>query len=462
MVLKGVFNMRTCVIALLVFLSSASPTIALDQVQAEAGSSEVLQQDCEGRVRDFLASKGWTEGSNFGGQLMVAKGTAAIRAEPGQTGYPLARKLAFSRALLDAKKQIAEYLNVTISRVIAESIVEPNRSDAWKQVEAAHAETSKSVELSLYDKSMMILHDELDREIASRDIAVDDPEMKEEVEEQLSIVIAESRYSDVITSMAQNEVSGLTAFKTYECQPSDGQGEVYVVCLFSEKTRKMASALLGRNQGPVRGEVEGKARLLEQLPDANMLACTYGVQQRIDEYGNVTLLGFGHGVPRTTSNESMKTARRKAQMDADGEIRSYAGELVAVNSVADQAETFREMEDALGVQSAIYESADSFNEATSTVAEKLDISGITTLWAGEVSNPITGEKSYLVIRQWSPASSGRANVLRSTLNSMEGSSGGSGFTKVPPQETEQDMSEDETPGASGTGEGGEGDVDGIM
>jgi len=208
MVLKGVFNMRTCVIALLVFLSSASPTIALDQVQAEAGSSEVLQQDCEGRVRDFLASKGWTEGSNFGGQLMVAKGTAAIRAEPGQTGYPLARKLAFSRALLDAKKQIAEYLNVTISRVIAESIVEPNRSDAWKQVEAAHAETSKSVELSLYDKSMMILHDELDRELANRDISVDNPEMKEEIEEQLSIALAESRYSDVITSRMSGRFFG--------------------------------------------------------------------------------------------------------------------------------------------------------------------------------------------------------------------------------------------------------------
>jgi len=393
---------------------------------------------------------------------MVAKGTAAIRAEPGQTGYPLARKLAFSRALLDAKKQIAEYLNVTISRVIAESIVEPNRSDAWKQVEAAHAETSKSVELSLYDKSMMILHDELDRELANRDISVDNPEMKEEIEEQLSIALAESRYSDVITSMAQSEVAGLTAFKTYECQPSDGQGEVYVVCLFSEKTRQMASALLGRSQGPALGEAGKKSSLLDQLPDANMLACTYGVQQRIDEQGNVTLLGFGHGVPRTTSRESMKTAHRKAQIAADGEIRSYAGELVAVSSIVDLAETFREMEDALGVQSSIYESEDSFNEATSTVAEKLNISGITTLWGGEVSNPITGEKSYLVIRQWSPAPSGRANVLRSTLNSMEGSSGGSGFTKVPPHETEQDKSEDETPSASGTGEGGEGDVDGIM
>jgi hypothetical protein len=454
--------MRVCLIALLVCFSLVSPANALDQIQAEAGSSEVLQQDCESRVADFLASKGWTEGSNFGGQLMVAAGTAAIRAEPGQKGYPLARKLAFSRALLDAKKHMAEYLKVTISRVVAESIVEPDMSESWRQVEAAHAEATKSVELSLYDKSMMILHNELDRELASRDIAVDDPEMKEEVEEQLSIVLAESRYSDVITSMAQNEVAGLTAFKTYECQPSDGQGEVYVVCLFSEKTRHMASALLGRNQGPVRGEVGEKPPLLDQLPDANMLVCTYGVQQRIDESGNVTLLSFGHGIPRTTSRESMKTARRKAQLTADGEIRSYAGELVAVNSVADQAETFREMEDALGVQSSIYESTDSFNEATSTVAEELDISGITTLWAGEVSNPITGEKSYLVVRQWSPVSSGRANVLRNALNSMTGSSGGSGLTKVLPQETDQGASEDETPGASGTGEGGEGDVDGIM
>ena len=158
----------------------------------------------------------------------------------------------------------------------------------------------------------------------------------------------------------------------------------------------------------------------------------------------------------------MKTARRKAQVAADGEIRSFAGEMVGVSSSLDSAEAFQEFIDAAENESSIYENAESYQEVTNTVAAALDISGITTLWSGEVTHPITGDKFYLVVRQWSPAAADKANTLRVALNKIGGSRGGAGRTAPPPTAAGSGGRQTASAsGASGSGEGAEGDDDGL-
>ncbi|MDP6890570.1 MAG: hypothetical protein QF471_04510 [Phycisphaerales bacterium] len=434
---------------------------AQDQASTESGGSEVVQEDCQSKVDAFLAKKGWSEGPNKGGKLQISVGTAAIRAKPGKRGYLNARKIAFTRALLDAKKQMSEYLGQSISRTMTESVVEPDESAQWKDIEAANAAASEPVDLSLFDKGMMLLHNELDQELASRDIDTSTPEGQAKAETVAKALLADRRFSDAISTMARNEVAGLTAFKTFECQPSSSQGEIYVVCAYTEKTRQMASAMLGRGGGPSKKEAGKKPPLREQLPGPDQLACTYGVQQRVDENGNVCVVAFGHGVPKTKSRDSMKTARRKAKVAADGAIRSFAGEMVGVSSSLDSAESFQEFADAAGNESSIYENAESFQEVTNTVAESLDIAGITTIWSGEVTHPISKAKFYVVVRQWSPASADQANSLRVALNKTAGSRGGAGRTAPPPTAPGSGGQTPIASGGSGSGEGAEGDDDGL-
>jgi hypothetical protein len=264
--------------------------------------------------------------------------------------------------------------------------------------------------------------------------------------------------------MARNEVAGLTAFKTFECQPSSDQGEIFVVCVFTEKTRQMASSLLGRGGGPAKKDAGKKPPLKDQLPGEDQLACSYGVQQRVDENGNICLISFGHGVPKTKSRDSMKTARRKAQVAADGAIRSFAGEMVGVSNNLDSAESFQEFIDAAENESSNYENAESYQEVANAFAAGLDISGIQTLYSHEVNHPISGDAFYIVVRTWSPAAADQANTMRVALDKAAGSRGGSGRSKPPATAggSPKDKQKKDASGASGTGEGAEGDDDGVM
>jgi hypothetical protein len=459
---NGVFEMKKWIIALPIALGLSAPTLAQDQSSAESGSSEVVQEDCQDKVDAFLASKGWSEGPKAGSSLHISVGTAAIRAKPGTRGYLNARKIAFTRALLDAKKQMTEYLGQSISRTVTESITEPDESAQWAKIAAANEAASEPVDISIYDKGMMLLHSELDQELGARGIDTSTPEGQAKAAAEVKILLVDNKFSDTISTMAKNEVAGLTAFKTFECQASGEQGDIFVVCAFSDKTRQMATAMLGRGDGPTKKEAGKKPPLKDQLPDVDQLACSYGVQQRVDENGNVCIISFGHGIPKTKSKDSMKTARRKAKTAADGEIRSFAGEMVGVSSTLDSAESFQEFVDASDNESSIYENAESFAEVTNAVAASLDISGITTLWSGEVSHPITGDKFYLVIRQWSPGAADQANTLRVALNKVGGSRGGSGRTAPPPAIADGGKKTPRNPsGASGAGEGADGDDDGI-
>lgn len=55
-----------------------SPVMAQEPTSTEAGSSEVVQEMGLTKIQSFLASKGWTEGSNKGGKLFVSTGVGTL------------------------------------------------------------------------------------------------------------------------------------------------------------------------------------------------------------------------------------------------------------------------------------------------------------------------------------------------------------------------------------------------
>ena len=154
----------------------------------------------------------------------------------------------------------------------------------------------------------------------------------------------------------------------------------------------------------------------------------------------------------------MNAAKKKAILACKGEIRRFAGEMVAMNSTLDSAESYSEFESASGEMSDVYMNLEAFEENTSSVAQALDISGITSLLSHEVKHPLTGESFMVVVMKWSPTDADQANALRGTLAKMGGSKGGSGRTKTTPKKDSEKANSGGT-GAGGSDEGQEGDDD---
>jgi len=436
---------------LLAGLAFTCPSNAQEPTSTEAGSSEVVVMSADDKIQDFLASKGWTEGNN-GGKLFVSTGVGISLAKPGEKSYLSARNNAFKKAMLIAKQGMTTYLGESISSSIKQSYSEPE----YVEEQQAEVENLKGEEeLGMWDKTTLIIHSELDTMLGDRGVDLDTDEGKEAADAEVKRIIVSESFSDTITTVACNEVAGLTAYKIFECQPSGKQGEIGVICVYSEKTREMANALLGK--GGIPEKKKAKQPLIDQI-NKDQLVCTFGVQQRIDENGDIAILAFAHGIPRTNSTRSMSAAKKKAEVAAKGEIRRFAGEMVAMGSVLDSAESYQELEDAAGELSQAYKNTESYEEYSKSTAAALMISGITKLYSKEVTHPLTGESFYVVVMKWSPTDADQANELRGTLAKMSGSKGGSGRTKTTPKKDSEKANSGGS-GAGGSDEGQEGDDD---
>jgi len=438
---------------LLTGLAFTCQTNAQEPTSSEAGSSEVVVETAMEKIESFLASKGWAEGPNKGGKLHVTTGIGIVLAKPGSKNYLNSRNNAFKKALLNAKVSMTTWLGETLSAKLETTLSEPALIE--EQQSDAEEASGKEGELGMWDKAELLLHSELDEMLSDRGVDLNTDEGKEKAKEEVKTLMETQGFKESVAGAARNEVAGLTAYKIFECQSPGEQGEIAVVCVYSEKTREMANALLGK--GGVPEKKKAKQPLKDQI-NKDMLVCTYGVQQRIDENGDVAILSFGHGIPRSKTRSSMSIAMEKAIASAKGEIRRFAGEMVAVNSTMDSAETYDAFESASGEMSDVYSSLDSYEKNTSSVAKDLDISGVNKLFQKEVTHPLTKQKFVVVVMEWSPTDADQANALRGTLAKMRGSEGGSGRTKTKPAR-DVATGESDHPSLGGSDEGQEGDDD---
>jgi hypothetical protein len=140
---------------------------------------------------------------------------------------------------------------------------------------------------------------------------------------------------------------------------------------------------------------------------------TFGIQQKIDENGNLVLVAFAQGAPRTSSSNSVSMAYRKAKNAGMGYIRSFAGENYMTTSDALTAETTTEYED----KTKVYREQSTFDDIIKSYSQKLNISGIKTIKKWKHKHPLTGKNVTGVVLAWSPQSAARAKALRKTMNS---------------------------------------------
>lgn len=385
-----------------------------DAVANEAAVERKTVQDI---VSEYLSSKGMTEGENTkrdGSSYYVAVGYGVIQAPLDSRSYGDSRVNAYNKAMLDAKAKMAEYLELAIRTETEHDYAEGNFGGN---------EEAERDELSIGSKIKRLVVAKLDDALRAEGLDPDaaDRAARERVaKKQLNGDL----YKKAISVAARAEITGMQVMCSFEGVPAGEKGQIGVVAVWSPKLQAMARSLsLG---GKLPSGV-GKRPIKEQIPaDKEVLLSTFGVQQKIDENGNLVLIGFGQAGAVSDSPTSANAARNKAKMQAMAAIREFAGESVAVETAALNAESVEEFENA----AESYEDVSAYRQNVEAVAKSLKISGIATIKNWEAKHPLTGRMVYGAVCSWSPESAARAQSMKRAMDSAA-SGAGAGATPQP-------------------------------
>lgn len=391
--------------------------------QAPAASAEETVQDkctveekgVQDMIDEFLAAKGWVAGENVQGnkKFFVATGTGVIQAPRSKpASYINSRVNAFNKAMLEAKKNMVEFLGVSIESETEKSYQEGDFSSP-EEAKAKGEDTN-----SIAYKLKALVHAKLDKALRSEGV---DPDAanKEAAAQAAKKLLASEQYKKMVRTAAQAQVVGLQAICTFEGTPSNDKGEIGVVAIWSPKLQEMAASII--TGAPV---AKGKAKrpIRDQIAtDPGALLSTFGVQQKIDEAGDLVLVGFGQAGGVSESKMAAKGAQGKAKANALAAIREFAGENVAVATDMLSAESTEEFENA----AEEYQDQSAFSEKIKATAAKMNIAGISVVKNWKFKHPLTGTTVYGCVCAWAPKQAASAKQMKATMANPTASAGAS-------------------------------------
>lgn len=389
-------------------LSAMGLGFAQEAVPAEETVTEkctIEEKTVQDMIDEFLNSKGWVPGENAknGKRFFVATGTGVIQAPRSKpSSYVNSRVNAFNKAMLDAKKNMVEYLTVSI---------ESETERDYKEGDSLSSGSTSAVEEdpnSFMHKLKTLVHAKLDK--ALRKEGVDpDAANKEAAAQKAKELLATEDYKKMVRTAAQAQVVGFQAICTFEGTPSSDKGEIGVVAIWSPKLQEMATSILtgrpvakGKTKRPIREQISN---------DPGALLSTFGVQQKIDEQGDLVLVSYGQAGGVSESKMAAKGATGKAKAYALAALREFAGENVAVATDVLNAETDEEF----GNAAEAYNDASAFSEKIKTVASKLNIAGISVVKNWKFKHPLTGTTVYGVVCAWAPKQAESAKQMKAVM-----------------------------------------------
>ena len=355
----------------------------------------IEEKDVDTMMDEFISSKGWNEGLNTkpdGSKFFIAKGSGVIQAPRNSQQYISSRVNAFNKAMLEAKKAMVEYLGVDI-------VTETQK--AYAEGSAVNPKPTEAQEVA--GKLKQFLFAKINKKLAEE--GIDPIKNPAAAKAALGKQLNSEQYKKMISTMARAQVLGFQACCTFEGTPSDGKGEIGVVAIWSPKLQAMAASIVTGAPVP---PVGAKRPIRDQISsDPATLISTFGVQQRIDETGDLVLVAFGQAGGVSESKMSGKAAQTKARQNAMAAIREFAGEQVAVATDTLEAESTEEFENG----AEVYENESSMKEKIAATAARMNIAGIAPLKNFKFKHPINGKMVYGSIVTWCPKQARQARDL---------------------------------------------------
>ncbi len=383
-------------------------------------------QDPDEAASNCIREAGFTQGySKSKGTFVVAASAGFACGPDNPEAFTICRNAAFQKAMLDAKKQIAEFLAAEISSCVKTMYVEPSLADP--AVKAMGAERAHAM--------------------------VKNSGGNEEAQKQL---LASDQFSSAVSVTAKQEVAAVQCFRSFE-SISEGNGRVAVVAILSPKSILMAKAMLGQETDGVKGAAkEPVTEWISKIDSEGMLLYTHGVIQRTNENGELCLVAFGQASPRTA--RGIDGAYKIATGNAQQALRQFAGEFVQSASDQSTAYTLKEFAD----KTSEFTNDSTFSESVTAVAAKLAMPGMAQVKRTSLKHPLGGDiPTAVVVYEWNVSSADAAGGLKATLDEMRGSEGGAGRPGAKPAQPKSTPApaESKPKGGDSGGRGGSGSPD---
>lgn len=394
-------------------------------VVSEPGMMQVLSQ--------FRSQMGWNETvmtRDDGSTLMVVSGIGVVNAPRSSASFVNSRQIAFDKAMLGAKAELVEILGTSISGQLKNTYSEPSQARQEEEIrrrkneglalESAErmaqaragdmkANAASGTESAAIDEAMNLVKIALDDRLQELGFDPDQP-----VDQQtLQKVTQEEDFQKLIRATAKSRVAGLQPFKVFENYNEGEQGEVGVVAVWSPKLAATAKAIYSGNLNLLPKMDVSKKPFDQQVPsETSVLLSSFGAKQVIGPNGEVGILAFGQAAPRHNNRRSLNAAYEKAKLEAMFNIRQFAGEVAAVETMRETSETATSF--ANGMEDYQYDEA--YQQTIESKAEEIQISGMSTVKFWNSTHPISKSPVAGAVVLWNPSSVKSAQDVESSMS----------------------------------------------
>lgn len=398
-------------------------------------------------INDFLQSKNWVEGENVkpnGSKFFVAVGVGAINGRRDSANYITSREIAFRKAFLNAQKNMAQFLEADVSASLSSSYSEPSAAReqdrieqltregitlqaAKNQVAALNADVQEHAryksESTAGNEAQRLLNAEIDARLRKAGF---DPSQTIE-QQQLQRILTSSEFKSAIQVVANTRLAGMQVFKSFEVLHEGNQGEIGVVAIYSEKLHALANAMFSGQLSLVPTGTP-KDKLIDQIPkDPSALLPTFGVTAKMDENGQLALVGYGQAGARSASTNAINAAASKARLAAIEQIRFFAGAMAKTMESKQSSESMSE----LATNSINVATDDSYEAKIEVFAKSLKLNGLSQLYSWNTKHPLTGHYIAGSVVVWKPSSATMAMSTKKQLDAEPKANGGASSSRLP-------------------------------
>ena len=353
---------------------------------------------CDNHVND----KGWNDP---GKPFSVSVGSGIVQVAPGHPNYINERQNAYDKAVLEAKGLILEGLRAKVARSVSNRLFANDMPDASTPEGLAASADNRDL-LSAFEKSLELVHRELDQEL---DRTAPPPPSAEEADEIVKKLGGET-FKNAVNTMSQEMLIGTSRAFVAETSRKGVKGEVCVVLVTSENLRNVARAIVSQDASYLPAAKPGKP-LSEHVPNPKTnkglleLLTSYGVQIVRDENGDYAVISYAQAGAKSGSQLMIKAAKEEALSRAQGDLRTFLGEIAVKTKASDNYADYAELVDG----GEIYEGGSAIDVAIKSESAALDIVGARpTFWG--VKHPVSKQPIAGAIVVWTPSSMAKSRA----------------------------------------------------
>jgi hypothetical protein len=397
-------------------------TVQID-IPKDSGGAEGVKVDADTAAKNYvLTTKKWELGFNRKKSpgFYVVISSARIHSGDADT-FAERRSQAATEAMLGAKIQIAEYLANQVSTELERVITTRSPGAAAKE-----ASTPKDTGMeSIVTKLTTLANHEIDNLLRARGI---DPSAATEAQraELAKQIVGRKEFKQAVKSEAETQVVGLQAFRTFESIGA-GEGKIAVVAVYSDKYIGLQRALTGQTGSTTpKGAPGDPISQWANEQGADVLLYTHGAQVRVNETGELVLVGFGQSSKEDMDGLGEQVARDEARLLAQGELRNFLGSLITSEQSSSRASTMESYSD----KTSAFTSQSESKARAKEVADKLSMPGMLEVFTWSNKHPQSELQTYGSVVVLSVSEMIEANELRDQFNAVGAAAGGAGGSGI--------------------------------